>query len=157
MQFVQARQVLHNAKCQRKTIGRSMKNRMQMSCLPSYVMRRLFKDPTAYKEDCQICFLPMPKQLICCVTLPPAAISSAPIHDFASAIKEFWQVRRYGIEGACTILSISLETIQASFLQHLGVTPKTNEEHLEQIMKRVEVNDPIAIFLCWLNIIIMEN
>jgi hypothetical protein len=37
------------------------------------------------------------------------------------------------------------KTIQASFLQHLGVTPKTNEEHLEQIMKRVAVNDPVAI------------
>ena len=39
---------------------------------PSYLRdEALFKDPPV-KEDCPICFLPMPKNLICCVSLPPA-------------------------------------------------------------------------------------
>ena len=44
----------------------------------------LFKDPPA-KEDCPICFLPMPGRLICCISLPPATISSVPIYDFGIA------------------------------------------------------------------------
>jgi hypothetical protein len=44
----------------------------------------LFKDPPP-KEDCPICFLPMPKNLICCISLPPATILSVPIFDFAIA------------------------------------------------------------------------
>jgi hypothetical protein len=44
----------------------------------------LFKDPPA-KEDCPICFLPMPNKLISCVSLPPATILSVPIYDFAQA------------------------------------------------------------------------
>ena len=47
----------------------------------------LFKDPPP-KEDCPICFLPMPKKLICCVSLPPATITSVPIDDFAVANEE---------------------------------------------------------------------
>ena len=38
----------------------------------------LFKDPPA-KEECPICFLPMPVKLICCVSLSPTTISSVPI------------------------------------------------------------------------------
>jgi hypothetical protein len=41
----------------------------------------LFNDPPP-KEDCPICFLPMPYCLICCVSLPPAAIFYLPIYDF---------------------------------------------------------------------------
>jgi hypothetical protein len=44
----------------------------------------LFKDPPA-KEDCPICFLPMPVKLISCASLPPATVLSVPIHDFAIA------------------------------------------------------------------------
>jgi hypothetical protein len=42
----------------------------------------LFKDPPA-KEDCPICFLPMPLNLVCCMSLPDATIESVPIYDFA--------------------------------------------------------------------------
>jgi hypothetical protein len=42
----------------------------------------LFKDPPP-KEDCQICFLPMPVQIIACASLPPATLSSIPINDYA--------------------------------------------------------------------------
>ena len=44
----------------------------------------LFKDPPP-KEDCPICFLPMPAKLISCISLPPATLSSVPINDFAIA------------------------------------------------------------------------
>ena len=37
------------------------------------------------KEDCPICFLPMPNQLIDCISLPPATITSVPISDLAEA------------------------------------------------------------------------
>ncbi len=47
----------------------------------------LFKDPPP-KKDCPICFLPMPDNLIYCVTLPPATISYVPIQDFAIANQE---------------------------------------------------------------------
>ena len=39
----------------------------------------LFKDPLA-KEDCPICFIPMPYKLISCITLPPATIMSVPVY-----------------------------------------------------------------------------
>jgi hypothetical protein len=51
----------------------------------------LFKDPPP-KEDCPICFLPMPNKLICCVSLPPATIASVPIRDFANANEELAKV-----------------------------------------------------------------
>jgi hypothetical protein len=44
----------------------------------------LFKDPPA-KEDCPICFLPMPIQLVSCISLTSATIYSVPIYDFAIA------------------------------------------------------------------------
>ena len=47
----------------------------------------LFKDPPA-KEDCPICFLPLPTRLICCISLPPATRISVPIYDLANANEE---------------------------------------------------------------------
>ena len=44
----------------------------------------LFKDPPS-KEECPICFLPMPHKLLACISLPPATILSVPIYDFAIA------------------------------------------------------------------------
>jgi hypothetical protein len=44
----------------------------------------LFKDPPP-KEDCPICFVTMPENLICCMSLPDATMSSVPINDFAVA------------------------------------------------------------------------
>ena len=44
----------------------------------------LFKDPPP-KEDCPICFLPMPLMLISCISLPPATILSVPIYDLSEA------------------------------------------------------------------------
>ena len=47
----------------------------------------LFKDPPA-KEDCAICFLPMPDKLISCASLPPATIFSVPTYDVVTANEE---------------------------------------------------------------------
>jgi hypothetical protein len=41
----------------------------------------LFSDPPP-KEDCPICFLPMPSKIIYCTSLPPATTSSIPIYDY---------------------------------------------------------------------------
>ena len=43
----------------------------------------LFKEPPP-KEDCPICFLPMPGKLINCFSFPPATISSVPIATISS-------------------------------------------------------------------------
>ena len=57
----------------------------------------LFKDPPA-KEDCPICFLPMPAHLICCVSLPPATVSAVPIDDLRMQIMKSCKERlRYNI------------------------------------------------------------
>ena len=56
----------------------------------------LFKDPPP-KEDCPLCFLPMPMSLISCMFLPDATISSVPIHDFSNEHVELakMDLRRY--------------------------------------------------------------
>jgi hypothetical protein len=47
----------------------------------------LFKEPPP-KEDCPICFLPMPGKLINCFSFPPLTISSVPINDVANIHQE---------------------------------------------------------------------
>jgi hypothetical protein len=79
----------------------------------------LFKDPPP-KEDCPICFLPMPTRLICCISLPPATISSVPIYDFAIANEELATEdtdiyypccgKQAFVKGACTPIVV-LETL----------------------------------------------
>ena len=51
----------------------------------------LFKDPPP-KQDCPICFLPMPVNLICCVLIQFVTISSVPIYDFAIANEELSKI-----------------------------------------------------------------
>ena len=71
----------------RGIIGRNIKKNASNG-QPSYD-EALFKDPPA-KDDCPICFLPMPEELIACISLPPATISSVPIYDYAEAMRR-WQ------------------------------------------------------------------
>ena len=71
-----------NAECQKKHWPKH-----KMDCkLRAAELRdeALFKDPPA-KEDCPICFLPMPGSIASCTSLPPATILSVPIFDFAEA------------------------------------------------------------------------
>jgi hypothetical protein len=105
-----------NADCQRNHWAKHKKECKQRAA--ELRDEALFKDPPA-KEDCPICFLPMPTRLIYCISLPSATISSVPICEFAIA-KEGWQMsqwnnifhvaERVSVKGACTP-SISLKIL----------------------------------------------
>ena len=113
----------------------------------------LFKDPPP-KEDCPICFLPMPEKLINCVSLPPATLLSVPIYDFAianEALKDKTTEEYY----PCCGKSICCGCVH-SFAKsgNIGKCPfcnsdrssKTEEECVEEMMRRMEANDAGAIF-----------
>ena len=111
----------------------------------------LFKDPPP-KEECPICFLPMPKRLIYCLSLPPATIVSVPIYDFAIANNG---VRDKAMEDyyPCCGKIICCGCIH-SFRESGNIAKypfcnsdrnKTEEEDVADLMKRVEVNDSGAM------------
>jgi tetratricopeptide (TPR) repeat protein len=112
----------------------------------------LFKDPPA-KDDCPICFLPMPVRLICCISLPPATILSVPINDFAEANQELASKQTIEYYSCCgkSICRGCLYSFGKS--GNMGKCPyckaeiagKTNEEHVKELIKRVEANDAGAI------------
>jgi TPR repeat protein len=113
----------------------------------------LFKDP-APKEDCPICFLPMPKLLLSCVSLPDATITSVPIHDFVEA-NEGLKKEDMELYYPCCGKSICKGCMH-SFNQSGNNSKcpfynadryKTAEEHVEEIRKRVEANDPNSMCL----------
>ena len=113
----------------------------------------LFRDPPP-KEDCPICFLPIPGHLFSSASLPPATISSVPIYDFANEHVEF-AGRRPEEYYACCGKNICMGCIH-SFCKsgNIRKCPFCNsernrnapfEEYIEQVRKRVEANDPGAI------------
>jgi tetratricopeptide (TPR) repeat protein len=112
----------------------------------------LFKDPPP-KEECPICFLPMPDLLISCVSLPPATIFSVPIYDFAEANEGL--KKTMDAYYPCCGKSIC-KGCDYSFDQSGNDNKcpfcnadqcKTDEEMADQIMKRVEANDPASIYM----------
>ena len=114
----------------------------------------LFKDPPP-KEDCPICFLPMPMQLINCIILPPATISSVPIYDFAKAseglqgknTEKYYPCCGKSICGGCVHSFFeSVNTERCAFCNS-EQSSKTLEERVEDLLKRVEANDAASIFL----------
>jgi TPR repeat protein len=115
----------------------------------------LFKDPPP-KEDCPICFLPMPLNIICCVSLPPATRSSVPINDFAIANEELAKEPTEKYYSCCgkslckgcvhSFNQTSNDDNKCPFCNS-DRAGKTDEEHVEEIMKRVEANDASSIFL----------
>jgi len=113
----------------------------------------LFKDPPA-KEDCPICFLPMPARLLSCMTLPPATISSVPIYDYAEANEELANISTEHYYSCCgkSICGGCMHSFQKSgnigtcaFCK--GVNDRTDGERVEEIMKRVEVNDAASMMV----------
>ena len=113
----------------------------------------LFKDPPA-KEDCPICFLPMPERLLCCVSLPPATIMTVPIHDCAEANEE---LANQPLETyyCCCGKSICKGCIY-SFNESGNIdkcpfcnaeVDKTDEERVDELMIRVEANDAGAMYI----------
>jgi hypothetical protein len=112
----------------------------------------LFKDPPP-KEDCPICFIPMPAHLICCVSLPPATISSVPIDDFAKANQEL-ENEEMEIHYPCCGKNICRGCVHS--LRKSGNddkcpfcntdrSSKTDEEMVGELIRRVEANDPASI------------
>jgi len=112
----------------------------------------LFKDPPA-KEDCPICFLPIPVALLSCASLPFATISAVPIYNLAIANQELatdametyypccgksicggcvHSFRKSGNDGKCPFCNSNRGG-------------KTDKENVEEIMKRVAANDAVAM------------
>jgi MYND finger len=115
--------------------------------------KALFKDPPS-KEDCPICFLPMLKKFISCFSLPPATISSVPIYDFAIAHQELANISMYKYYPCCgksickgCAHSFSLSGNENCPFCNSNRGSKTDEENVEDLMKRVAANDPGAIFV----------
>jgi TPR repeat protein len=114
----------------------------------------LFKDPPA-KEDCPICFLPMPLSLICCISLPPATIRSVRISDYAEENEELAEKQTEKFYSCCgkSICSGCIYSFCKS--GNIGKCPFcnsmiggiTNDESVEDLKKRVDVNNAGAIFM----------
>ena len=110
----------------------------------------LFKDPPQ-KEDCPICFLPMPSRLIYCMSLPPATITSVPINDFAAANEELASTVMEQYYSCCG-KHICRGCVRSFCKSGNNKCPfcnsnagKTDEELVAEMMKRVEANDPTSI------------
>ena len=104
------------------------------------------------KEDCPICFLPMPKCLLACISLPDATIMSVPIYEFAALLAEKQTERYYSCcgksicAGCVHSFSNSGNIMNCPFCK-ADTFGKTNEEEIEEIMTRVEVNDAYSIYV----------
>jgi tetratricopeptide (TPR) repeat protein len=138
-----------NAECQKNHWPKHKKDCKQRAA--ELRDEALFKDPI--KEECPICFLPMPNELICCWSLPPATITSGvPIYkavrrnlDLASKTTK----NHYTCCGK-TICEGCLYSFNES--GNIGTCPfckseiagKTNEEHIKELMKRVKAKDANA-------------
>ena len=114
----------------------------------------LFKDPPA-KEDCPICFLPMPFKLISCVSLPPATIQYVPIYNFAEANKElanlpseqYYACRGKSVCGGCVHSFRKSGNMDNCPYCRADEMSKTLEENVEELMKQAEANDAAAMFV----------
>ena len=114
--------------------------------------KALFKDPSA-KEDCPICFIPMPTTLICCISLPLTTIKSVPIYDFAEANEELADEATEGYYPCCgknicrgCVYSFgqSNNACKCPFCNS-DRRSKTREENNEDLMTRAEANDAGSI------------
>jgi hypothetical protein len=124
----------------------------------------LFKDPPA-KEDCPICFLPMPINIISCVSLPPATILCVPIYDFAMANEELASMSTEKYYSCCgksvckgcvhSFNQTSNDDEKCPFCNS-DRADKTAEENVEEIMKRAERQMMLLQSFCWLLITTME-
>jgi TPR repeat protein len=94
----------------------------------------------------------MPTKLICCVSLPPATIFSVPIYDFAIEELEDKEMEKYypccgkSVCTGCVHSCIQSGNMKCPFCNSDRGT-KTDEECSEEIMKRVDANDPASIYL----------
>jgi hypothetical protein len=114
----------------------------------------LFKDPPA-KEDCPICFLPMPVQLLSCILLQPATIFSVPTYEYAIAnqglqaksTEEYYPCCGKSICGGCVhSFCMSGNNDKCPFCNS-DRGNKTDEENIQEMMKRSEANDAGAMYV----------
>ena len=110
----------------------------------------LFKDPPR-KEDCPICFLPMSGGILSCVSLPTATILSVPINDneelAENAMEQYYPCCGKSICVGCIHSFAMSGNIDKCPFCKSDRGSKTDEENVEQIMKRVEANDPASIYV----------
>ena len=113
----------------------------------------LFKDPPD-KEDCPICFLPMPAKLINCITLPPATISSVPIYDATAneelakkATEQYYTCCGKSICKGCMYSFCKSGKENRCPFCNADQAGKTDEEDVNEMMRRVEANDAASICL----------
>jgi hypothetical protein len=111
----------------------------------------LFKDPPP-KEDCPICFIPMPILLVSCITLPDATISAVPIFDFAQAneglakkaTEAYYPCCGKNFCRGCIHSCLQSGNHKCPFCNS-DRSSKTREENNEDLMKRAEANDAASI------------
>jgi hypothetical protein len=141
-----------NAECQRNHWPKHKKEcKLRAAELRDEV---LFKDPPS-KEDCPICFLPMPKRLICCVSLPPATISSVPISDFAITNEElakkvmevYYPCCGKSVCNGCVHSFRKSGNDEKCPFCNSDRSSKTYRELVAEMMKRAEANDAASICL----------
>jgi len=97
----------------------------------------------------------MLQKLVCCVSLPPATITSVPIWDFAEAneelahmeMEEYFSCCGKGICEGCVNSFRKSGNIEKCPFCNSERGGKTDEEQLEELRKRMAANDPGAIFL----------
>jgi TPR repeat protein len=97
----------------------------------------------------------MPTLLICCVSLPPATISSVPIYYYANeheevADKNTEQYYYCGGKSICAgyhYSSWKSGNKEKCPFCNSDQGNKTIEEHVEEIRRRAEANDPASIFI----------
>jgi len=141
-----------NAECQHKHWPTHKKQCKQRAAELSD--EALFKDPPA-KEDCPICFLPMPIKLLSCISLSNATVTSVPIYDFSIANKElkdkamdeYYPCCGKSICRGCAYSFAESENDERCPFCNSDRGKKTAEENIEDITKRVEVNDAGAIYM----------
>ena len=91
--------------------------------------------------------------LICCISLPPATITFIPIYDFAVANKDLankTMIQYYsccGKGGGCVHSFHKSGNIDKCPFCNSDRGSKTDKEDVEDLMKRVNVNDAGAIFI----------
>jgi TPR repeat protein len=95
----------------------------------------------------------MPVKLISCISLPPATILSVPINDFAIANEElakmdtevYYPCCGKSICKGCEYSFCKSGNYKCPFCNSER-DGKTDEEHVDELMKRVEANDAASIY-----------
>jgi hypothetical protein len=138
-----------NAECQKKHWPTHKKECKQRAA--ELRDEALFKDPPP-KDDCPICFLPMPNKLLACISLPPATITSVPIFNFAQAnerlakmeMEQYYSCCGKNICGGCVASFRKSENDDYCPFCNTD-RDKTVEETVPEVMKRVEAKDAGAM------------